>query len=508
MARTVATVHSDFTRRTLQWARIRDALEGSDEIKENGEAYLPKPDGMTASAYDAYRARAQFYAVAERTLRGMSGLVFRHPTKFDLPSRLEPLREAATTDGHSLEVMSETVVNELLSIGRYGLLVDFPEQTNSSAAIPYIATYTAENITDWKVQFIDGLRTLTRVVLKDDFDSDDEDVNDDAEQRLELIINDEGNYEVRRWMAAGAKKGSNENAAWVMHSTTVPTVNGKPLKRIPFVFINPYDLRPEVEKPPMLDLVNVNIGHYANSADYEHSLFLTSQPTPWVAGAINAENRPTAIGSGAFWVLPEGATAGMLEFKGAGVEALRQAMLDKEDRMAALGARMIHEGRNRNEASDTARMRGRSELSLLTNVVNMAQAGIERVLRIAAEWTGASPNDVEVKMNRDWVETRMDPQELTALMKAWQAGAISFDTLWSNMQRGEIADIDRTADEEKDMIEEEGGGMDALIEGIDAKIAAATAPDPDDDSEDEPDPEDDEEEAATGPRVPGGADDG
>jgi hypothetical protein len=283
MARTVATVHSDYTRRTIQWARIRDALEGQDEIKENGEAYLPKPSGMNADQYQAYKDRAQFYPVAERTLRGMSGFVFRHAAKFELTSRLEVLREGATTDGHSLEVLAEQVLNEVLSIGRYGLLLDYPEGNTTATSLPYIATYTAENITDWKVQFIDGKRELTRVVLRDDFDADDEDVNDDAEQRLELIINEELNYEVRRWVAQGANKDK-ENATWVLRSKTVPTVNGKPLKRIPFVFVNPYDLRPEVEKPPFLDLVDVNVGHYRNSADYEHALYLTAQPTPWSLG--------------------------------------------------------------------------------------------------------------------------------------------------------------------------------------------------------------------------------
>lgn len=461
MPRSVASVHSDFTRRTIQWARIRDALEGQDEIKENGEAYLKKPDGMTQANYDAYKDRAQFFPVAERTLRGMSGMVFRHAAQFELPARLEPLREAATTDGHSLEVMAEQIVNEVLSIGRYGLLVDFPSGNTTATSIPYIATYTAENITDWKVQFIDGLRTLTRVVLKDDFDGDDEDVNDSAEMRLELIINQDGNYEVRRWIAAGAKHASDkaESATWIMKDATVPTVNGKPVKRIPFVFINPYDLRPEVEKPPLLDLVDVNVGHYRNSADYEHALYLTAQPTPWVAGSINEQNKPTAIGSGAFWILPEGATCGMLEFSGAGIEAQRKAMEDKENRMAALGARMIHEGRNRNEASDTARMRGKAELSLLTNVVNMAEAGMYRALRIAAEWVGAKPDDVDVKLNRDWVETRMDANELTALVKAWQSGAFSHQTLHENLQRGELIPVDRTYEDEKEMIEEEGGDL-------------------------------------------------
>lgn len=474
MARTVGTVHSDYTRRQIQWARIRDALEGSDEVKENGEAYLPKPDGMTQAAYTAYKARAHFFSVTERTLRGMSGMVFRHPAQFELPSRLEPLREAATTDGHSLEVMAENVVNEVLSIGRYGILVDYPTGNTSATSIPYLATYSGENITDWKVQFIDGLRTLTRVVLKDDFDADDEDVNDAAEQRLELVLNEDGNYEVRRWVAAGANKEGKDTDTWIMTESTIPTVGGKPLKRIPFVFINPYDLRPEIEKPPMLDLVDVNISLYRNSADYEYSLFLTSQPTPYVTGSINEEQKPTAIGPGAFWVLPEGSTAGMLEFTGAGIQAMERAMETKKNEMAALGARMIHEGQNRNEAADTARMRGKGEMSLLTNVVNMAEAGIERALRIASEWVTGRPDDIEVKLNRDWVETKMDAQSLTALVKAWQAGGMSHRTLYENLQRGEIAPVDRSFEEEQDLIEDEGG--DLTLDPMQALLQAAQQP--------------------------------
>lgn len=474
MSNSVSSVHSNYTRRQIQWRRIRDALEGQDEVKENGEQYLKRPAGMTQAQYDAYKERAQFYPVAERTLRGMSGMVFRHPTKFELTPRLEPLREFATTDGHSLEVLAEQIVNEVLSIGRYGLLIDYPVETTDATAAPYIATYTADNICNWKVQFVNGLRTLTRVVLRDDFD-DDDDVNDLAEQRLELVLNEDLNYEVRRWVALGSTKQDKDGAQWVMKDRTIPTVNGAPLKSIPFVFINPYDLRPDVEKPPFLDLVDVNLGHYRNSADYEHALFLTAQPTPYVTGAISENSKPTTIGSGAFWVLPEGAQAGMLEFSGVGIEAQRQAMLDKEDRMAALGARMIHEGRNRNEASDTARMRGRSELSLLTNVVNMVEAGLERALRTAAIWTGGDPDQVKVSLNRDWVETRLEPQALTAYIKAWQSGAISHRTLWENLQRGEIAPVDRDYEEEKDLIEEEGGDLSMGIMAS-ALTAAQTPP--------------------------------
>ena len=459
MPTVISNIHADYTRRTIQWARIRDALDGQDEIKENGEAYLLKPSGMNNSEYLAYRERAQFYPIAERTLRGMSGLVFRHAARFELPPVLEPLRNDATADGQSLEVLSEDVVNEVLSIGRFGMLLDYPETTTSSNTLPYIATYTAENITDWRVHLIQGRRILTRVVLRDDFDESDEDVNSAAEQRLELLLDKNLNYIVRRWTLSGIPGPGQQEAAWTMKSESTPMVNGAPLKRIPFVFINPYNLKPEVEKPPFLDLVDINVGHYRNSADYEHALYLTAQPTPWVAGGINENNKPTAIGSGAIWLLPEGSSVGMLEFQGAGIAAQRQAMLDKEDRMAALGARMIHDGRNRNESSDTARMRGRSEMSLLTNVVNMVEAGIYKILRMAAEWAGASPDDVKVILNRDWVETKLNAQSLTALVGAWQAGAISHQTLYENLQSGEIAPIARPFDEEKQLIDDEGGDM-------------------------------------------------
>lgn len=478
MPRTVSTFHADFSRRSQQWRRIRDALEGSDNVREQGEAYLPKPSGMDSEMFKAYLRRAHYFPTAERTLRGLSGLVFRHAAQFELPTRLEPLREVATTDGYSLEVLAEQITNEVLSVGRYGLLLDYPSENTTSNSIPYLATYTAENITDWRVQFLDGMRVLTRVVLRDSLEDDDEDLdNTGGEQRLELVLNVDGNYEIRRWIAAGATQTTKDDrGAFILKDTVVPSVNGKPLKRIPFVFINPYDLRPDVEKPPMLDLVDVNLALYRNSADYEHALFLTSQPTPWVAGAINEEQKPTHIGSGAFWVLPEGTQVGMLEFQGAGIQAMERSMESKKNEMAALGARMIHDGQNRNESSETAMMRGRSELSLLTNVVNMVEAGLYKILTTACEWTGTNVADLDVKLNRDWIATKMDAPSLTALVKAWQSGAMSHQTLYENLQRGEIAPVDRSFEDERDLIEEEGGDLTKSL--MQSSISAAMQPPP------------------------------
>ncbi len=463
MPRQISDVSSEYSNRTEQWERIRDAIEGQDEIKDQGQRYLPKPSGMTAEAYKAYKLRAEFYSVTERTLRGMSGMVFRHDPVVDLPAKLEPYRNAASTAGHSLNVLIENIVNELLSVGRYGLLVDFSSEDTTATSIPHLATYTAENITDWELCRKGGMRKLKRLVLKEDLGEEDESNEESrtTEMRLELLINDEGNYEVRRWRSEKdkglSKKSPREYA--MQGDPVVPTVNGKPLTEIPFVFINPYDLQPEIEKPPMLDLVNVNLGHYRNSADMEQSLFLTSQPTAVLIGGTNEKDKPHTIGAGVLWQVPLGGDAKYLEFTGAGIEAQRRAMLDKEDRMSALGARMIQDSQNRNETTSTAKMRGRSEMSLITNVVNMAEAGVTRALHIAAEWVNEAADTVMVKLNRDWVETKMEPAQLKELVMSWQAGAISHNTLHRNLQTGEIVAPDRSFDEEKALIEEEGGGL-------------------------------------------------
>lgn len=457
MSKSITARATGFDARQQQWDRIRNALEGSDAIKNNGTIYLDQPSGMTITEYTAYKNRAAFYPVAERTLRGMTGMICRKPARIDLPKRLEGIRTTATSTGNPLGVMIEDALADVLSLGRKGWLLDFPANAPSSLTIPYFAVYDADCILDHRTEIIDGIGRLTYLTLSEDAGDED---GDEVVRHLAI---ENGQYVVRRWLIKGKSESLIEEIT--------PTVNGKPLTEIPFVCISPYDLRVDLEKPPMLDLVDVNISHYRNSADYEHALYLTAQPTPYVTGQFSEADRPKAIGSGSIWVLPEGATAGMLEFSGAGIEAQRKAMEDKENRMAALGARMINEGRNRNEAADTAKMRGSSELSLVAGAVNYVEAGLERLLRIAATWVRANPDEVKVELNRDWVSTQMDPNTLNSLIKAWQSGAISHETLWSNLQRGEFADPAKSLADERDQIEADGGDMSQIIPLLQAQTA-------------------------------------
>lgn len=419
--------HEEYYKRSEQWARVRDALEGEDAIKSRGVAYLPRPEAQSPVAYKSYLSRSCFFSVTERTLRGLTGLVFRNPPIIDLPPRIEYMIESATSLDYSLYMLAHEMVREVLSVGRYGILLDVGSGGKGYAE-PYISCYYAENITNWEMG-----NDLNGVYLKSVSLKEDEKLTrrlhvDDGIYKVS-IIEDEQEVEVYE-----------------------PSINGRNIDYIPFTFVGPYDLRPEIKKPPMIDLVNLNIAHYRNSADYEQALYLTAQPTPWISGIASQDDSPNSIGSGAIWYLPEGASAGMLEFSGAGIEAQRLAMQDKENMMAALGAVMIHDGKVRNESATTARLRGRGELSLLNSAVIMCEQAIKRCLMLAAEWSLSDPKDVRFSLNKDWTEARMEPQELTALMKAWQSGAISRATFHDNLQRGEIVPSNRSVDDEIELI--------------------------------------------------------
>lgn len=434
-----------------QYVRIRDCIAGEDAIKDQGQLYVPRPDGMSAQNYTHYLDRGAFYGVPEMTLRSLSGLALRKDPVIKLPERLEPLRLRATIENAPLSVMIEDMVREVLSMGRFGLLLDFPRDGNTALTTPHFATFVAETIEDYETDYVNGQLELTRVILASDEDFEGADVF------LELCLEDTI-YKIKRFVKEGQSK-----TRLAVGEEIIPQINGKALNYIPFLMVSHESLRPVAAKPPMQDLCTLAISHFKNSCDVEHALFLTGAPTPYCIGSIPEDKKPSTLGSGALWLLPEGSEVGLLEFTGAGVAAMKQNMESKADQMVALGARMLSASMNRNETIDTATQRTRSELSLLHSSVVMIEAALLRLLRVAADWVGTDPNDVVVTMSRDFIETSIDPKMIETQFKLWQGGMISRATFWSNLQQGEIAPADRSWEDEKDMVEEEGGDLSTVV---------------------------------------------
>lgn len=467
--------HRTYDKHCAHYERIDDALDGQDAVQSNTNIYLRNMPGMSRREFESYSKGGSYYPVAERTLRGMTGLALRNAPQIELPDRLEGMRLSATYRGHSLSVFIENVLREIMSKGRYVALLDFPTDGNNILSLPYLSTFNAKSILDWKYSLVGGKEQVTYLRLhEDNEDLADEGIQQHLVLSLELLhpdpVNDDMDfdnmrvgfiYKVRRFHV----KGSDE----VMVHESIPTVNGKPLTEIPVVCFSPYNLTLDIEKPPFLDLVDISLKHYQNSCDLEHTVHLAAQPTFVRIGVQNVSQKTDQVGPGVVWDLPVGGDAKVLEISGEGARVTREAMTDKEQRMASLGARFITEGINRNEAADTARMRHRGENALLHSSVEMVEQGLTKLLRWAAEWMQPGTADlVVVKFHRDFVSMQADPQLVAQLLKAWTSGAISHETFFINMKKGELIPADRSFEDEKDMIEEDGGDLSLSIPRIEA----------------------------------------
>ena len=219
-------------------------------------------------------------------------------------------------------------------------------------------------------------------------------------------------------------------------------------------FFGSVELNPKVQKPPLIDLANVNISHYRTSADLEQGNFLTSQPTPYITGLKADQMGDFPIGSGSMWFLPESSNVGMLEYQGAGLTFLENALTRKQQMMAQLGARLLEDSRRSVESAETLRVRSSGESSVLANLANNCSMGLEQCLEWYVDWEGLNPDIVEVTLNTDFLDKRLDPTELRELVSAWQSGAIPLDDLIYNLQRGEILRPDYSIDEVKGLLEQ------------------------------------------------------
>jgi hypothetical protein len=353
----ISTTHPEYDTHQRLWERCRDVIAGEDQVKHYADkkGYLPKLSGQSDDEYEGYRDRAMFYNATSRTVSAITGAIFRKPVAlapdFEIDGKLFSER---------IEQRCREAVRESLSVGRFGVLVDMPPVDPDLAAPPgppYALVYKAEQIINWRYETEGDDERLTLVVLHESEmvpDPDDPYMLVSETRYRELLITEAGVYAQRIWKEiANDATGKKE---LIIVSEVVPLALGSPLTEIPFVIGGSLSCSCEVEKPPLLDLVNVNLSHFRTSADLEHGRHFTALPTAWVAGF--GDDQELRIGSGTAWVTDNPAAhAGFLEFSGAGLSALSEGLIQKEHLMAVLGARLFEPPRAGVEAAETLRLR-------------------------------------------------------------------------------------------------------------------------------------------------------
>ena len=442
----VDTPSNDYMDHIDDWELLDDVHKGERAIKKGGTKYLPMLGGQDAPEYAKYKDRGSFFNAFGRTVQGLVGYIFRKDGEYSVPQKVEDMFPTIMSTGQGYDNLRRKATNAVLKYGRVGLLVDAQGESD-----PYIAIYEPSAIIKARVTYINGKETLTLLILKEivSVETDKQFEFDEIEQYRSFELK-EDIVEVNVW----AKEKKTDK--WVITEGPIyPKIMGKYADEICFYFIGSEENSAAINKPPLLDMAYVSINHWRYSVDYNHGLHFCALPTPWAAG-FDADQTLT-IGPVNVWRSDDPqAQCGFLEFTGQGLSTLRVAMDKAEEQMAILGARIIEQTRSRVETAEAARIRQSGESGALTSIVNNVSAGLTDALQMFCRWVGADGTDVYDKLNTDFIDTQLTPQELTALLKAYQAGGISLDTFLWNLEQGELLPEYTSIEDEKLRIEAEG----------------------------------------------------
>lgn len=429
------------------WQTIRDCLMGEILIKANTTRYLPRLDKQTDAEYQAYLQRATFYNATARTVSGLVGSVHSRPPVIDnLPDTMD--LGSVTNDGQSFEMFMKRITREVVSLGRYGIMIDAPPDGGD----PYFAGYDAEDIVDWSSSRTGSRDRLDYVILRETsrerspFKTSGKGSEVEESYRY-LFIDEDGFYKQRVYV--GKALGTDD------YEEFIPLLQGAPMTEIPFIFVSPYDFGFEIEKPPILDIALLNLSHYRSYAQLEAGRFYTATPvyTVFLAGGGD-EDAEYTVGPNTVWQLGGNDKAEIMEFSGAGLRFLETALVTKEQQIAALGGKLSTQSAGvAAESADAIIARERGEASFLGALTSTMSEVACRLLTALSVWRG-TPAKVVVSFASEATQIYLDGREIRALAMLYDTGLVPMETIFMIFRQNNIIPRGVSFEEFKGMLPE------------------------------------------------------
>lgn len=433
---TVETLHKGYTDASKRWKRTRDATEGQQKVKEARTEYLPIYPGWDAKKYDWYLSVAYYINITGRTKRGLMGAVFRKPAVVEIPSSLEYLEVNANGAGQGLTQVAKTVTGDVIEVGRYGILSDYPQaeeglsaaQVNERDLKAYMSGYKAEDIINWSTNVINGREQLSLVVLREIVEVKTDEFSSDDTTRYRVLILNDGLYEQRVYGEGGNientyKPRKSDNSRWT---------------EIPFTFIGSENNTPSIDMSPLFDIANINLVQYRNIADNEMAGTVFSQSMLHVdTGDMSAKDWESLNPNGVFFgsssaIVTSGSGSAQI-VQASPNDKASQLVKDKSDEMVSVGARLIDKS-SANQTAEAARISASSEMSVLDNVVDNVSNGIKKAIMFCAEFMGDT-DDITYELNKEFFDSKMTSQEIMAVIQLADRGDLTPDEVESILAR-------------------------------------------------------------------------
>lgn len=411
------------------WGLIEHLLGGTYKIRKGSRKFLPQEPRELDEAYDNRLQRSVLAPYYVRLERMLAGMLTRKPVRLDDVS--DQIREQlfdVDLQGNDLQTWLFSTTRVCIRYGHVGVLVDAPAAGQNGR--PYYVIYTPRDILGWRTELSNGEQKLTQLRLQEKILVPDGLYGEKEVEQVRVLT--PGAFEIHQKDAKGDFRVVDEGRT--------------SLSEIPFSVAYSNRMGVLESIPPLADIAELNLQHYQTQSDLANQLHISAVPMLAIFGFPQSAEEISA-GPGEAMALPEGASAQYIEPSGNSYDAQFRRLdqiafqINELGLAAVLGAKLVGETA---EAKRIDRSQGDSTMMV---VAQQMQDLIDNCLRFHALYMGEA-NAGSSLVNRDFMGTRLEPQEIQALLQLYTAGTITQETLLLQLEAGEVLGDDFDVEEE------------------------------------------------------------
>ena len=399
------------------WGLIEDLIEGTSKIRGKARIYLKQEPREEDESYDVRLSRSVCPPYYVRMERMLAGMLTRKPVRLtDVPEIIEEQLFDTDLEGNNLTNFIYNISRLCIRYGHVGVLVDAPAEGGR----PYWIPYTPRDIIGWRTEIENGLRKLTQLRLTERVVKPKGLYGEETVEQIRVL--EPGTFQLFQRNNKGDFKKVNEGTT--------------SLDFIPFSVAYSNKVGIFESRPPLEDIAELNIKSYQIQSDYDNQLHISAVPMLAFFGFPAAAEEVSAGPSEAL-SLPEGSSASYIEPNGNSFNAQRERIDKLEYQINELGLAAILGQKMSAETATSKRIdrsQGDSTMMVLSQQI---QDLIDNCLKFHAAFEKQSVAGTSF-VNRDFVDSSLEPAQVDALLKIYAQGIIDQEELLKKLIEGEV----------------------------------------------------------------------
>jgi len=426
---TVESPNTAYINMEPHWLLIEALLQGTYGIRKGHRKSLPQEPRELDEAYDNRLMRSTLAPYYVRLERMLAGMLTRKPV------RLEDVSDVVTEQlfdvdlqGNDLNVWTYETARKCIRYGHVGVLVDAPKAGENGR--PYWTQYTPRDILGWRSEIANGKQQLTMVRLMEKITVPDGLYGEKQVEQVRVLT--PGAFEIHQKDDKGEFRLVDEGRT--------------SLSEIPFAVAYANRVGVLESRPPLADIAELNLKAYQVQSDLDNQLHISAVPMLAIFGFPQSAEEISA-GPGEALALPESASASYIEPSGNSYSAQFQRLEQIAQQINELGLAAVLGQKLSAETAEAKRIDRSQGDSTMMVIAQQMQDLIDNCLTFHAQYMQQSQVGSSF-INRDFLATRLEPQEIQALLQLYTAGTITQETLLNQLSAGEVLGDEFDVEEE------------------------------------------------------------